>query len=254
MKCNEARRFMSPYLDSELGATKTFEVSDHLRHCPECDHRFSSERVVDDLMRHRLERDPMPAELWARITRKVSTPPWLRRLRSGPALALAATVVLAFVGTTMVNRRATVPAQPWIASLLKDAAPTDRAFVATSVGVAAARETLRADFGLRFAGNSEAGSTLAHRLELVSASSQKDAMGREFTEVRLNCCGKPVILVLARPAEDHWPQPIETTPGAAAAGGAGLRVATRELRGIRAVAVAHHPVGDVLASLQFIST
>lgn len=256
MKCNEARRFMSPYLDSELGSTKTFEVSDHLQHCPECERRFNSERAVDDLMRRRLEHDPMPAELWSRISQNVTTPLWVRRLRSGPALALAAAIVLAFVGTTMVLQSPPAPELPWVVSVLKDSAPGNQPFVGTSASLAAAKETLRADYGLRFASTVGSHSTGLHHLALVSVSKHIDAMGREFAEVRLNCCGNPVVLVLARPTEGRWPQPLNAADTADAArfmDTAGLRVATRQLPGVRAIAVGHHPVGDVLASLQIIS-
>ena len=43
MNCKEARRWMSPYIDSELGKTKTFEISEHLRYCPACAERFAAD-------------------------------------------------------------------------------------------------------------------------------------------------------------------------------------------------------------------
>ena len=61
MNCQEARRFISPYLDSELGQTKTFEVSEHLSECESCRRRFEQERSAqiktygDLIRRHRDE-------------------------------------------------------------------------------------------------------------------------------------------------------------------------------------------------------
>ena len=95
MNCHEARKWFSPYLDSELGHTKTFEVSEHLRRCDECRQRFEAERRTERLMTRKLDDGAMPAALWERIKRDVNTAPWRRMLRANTGLALAAS--LAFV-------------------------------------------------------------------------------------------------------------------------------------------------------------
>ena len=76
MNCKAVRKWMSPYLDSELDRPITFEVSEHLQDCSECAARFDAERRVDDTIRSQIERATMPAELWARVKDEVSRDSW----------------------------------------------------------------------------------------------------------------------------------------------------------------------------------
>ena len=69
MNCRDVRRWISPYLDSELDQTKTFEISEHLRVCEACAERFEKERRVDSLLVERLEAAPQLD--WNPITRRV---------------------------------------------------------------------------------------------------------------------------------------------------------------------------------------
>ncbi len=47
MKCSEARRYASPYLDSDLDDTTTFDVSRHLEGCPACARWFEAQERVE---------------------------------------------------------------------------------------------------------------------------------------------------------------------------------------------------------------
>lgn len=47
MKCQQAHVFLSPYLDSELDPTTTYEVSRHLEGCPDCAQLFGAEEVLE---------------------------------------------------------------------------------------------------------------------------------------------------------------------------------------------------------------
>ena len=46
MKCHDARKWISPYIDSELDPTKTFELSQHLENCESCKTRFGREALA----------------------------------------------------------------------------------------------------------------------------------------------------------------------------------------------------------------
>ena len=81
MKCSDARARLSAYLDSELDAGSTFEVSRHIRSCPECAARFEEERRVDEAIGARLRGETLPDEAWTTIrlavgasTRRPSSP------------------------------------------------------------------------------------------------------------------------------------------------------------------------------------
>ncbi len=77
MTCDQCRRWWSPYLDSELDASKTFEVSEHLRVCECCRSRFEGEKDLDQWMRDTLRSGggadgaggdvAMPSPLWTKL-------------------------------------------------------------------------------------------------------------------------------------------------------------------------------------------
>ncbi|HHT9118074.1 MAG TPA: anti-sigma factor family protein [Candidatus Hypogeohydataceae bacterium YC38] len=47
MNCNEVRQFINLFLDSELDARSTLEVSEHLSACESCSRRFTQERKIE---------------------------------------------------------------------------------------------------------------------------------------------------------------------------------------------------------------
>ena len=66
MKCLEAKRIMSSYLDSEVTREQMSTLQTHLESCTECWHRFRAfERTK--LVTRSLGRKPVPAELALRL-------------------------------------------------------------------------------------------------------------------------------------------------------------------------------------------
>ena len=254
MNCREARTWMSPYLDSELGPTKTFEVSEHLRTCAACERRFDRERRADQLMASRLGTTEMPGELWSRIGREVSTPRWVRSLRSPALLALAACVALAILATAVFHEGAGAPLAPPIVRAFAALTPEDRPFARRSsepsVDInAALQEAVSVPLVMAPPSDSFA----AHKLEVIEIVRQTDQRGRTYSEVRINCCGQPVLLVLAEPGDGGLPAAFRDLPrtgGPFAATFDGVNVAAHDLGGVVAVAVSRHPVADLIAHLQ----
>lgn len=56
MKCRQARIYLSPYLDSELDPTTTYEVSRHLESCTDCAQIFAGEEALERAIGERLRR------------------------------------------------------------------------------------------------------------------------------------------------------------------------------------------------------
>jgi len=197
MTCREIRRWISPYLDSELGHTKTFEISEHLRACSLCATRFEQERGVDEALADWLRRTP-PLD-WEAIEAKAMRPirvvfsPW----RLGLLAAAACVVLAAWVVWPKPARQAPpLGINDWLVEQLHEAspamqrfAPAEQMFTLASV----TRETLGVE--LSFApGRGLAG----HQIELVGVC-EKDAGGDcKVVEVRINCCGRPVMLAACR--------------------------------------------------------
>ncbi len=253
MKCQDARKWMSPYLDSELGQTKTFEVSEHLRVCPPCAARFESERQADELIRARLERDRMPAELWRRISRDLAAPRWMRVLRSRAGLALAASILVSVMGVAIWRTGLRDEARPTLVRTFVAESPSNGPFVGEADDKVRAVKTLRESFGLQFVTNLIAASSEHTSLEIVDAVRRSDASGRSFIELHLNCCGKPVLLALARPARGDLPDPLRDLSHGrdrwTGRNGA-MNVAAWKIGDVQAVAVSRHPVQHVVGTLR----
>jgi anti-sigma factor RsiW len=99
MKCDDARRFLGPYLDSGLDPTTSFEIARHLETCERCRERFDAERRVEKAIGEEFLR-PAPGDdaLWARSLARAGRRP-LRRVAAGVAAAalLAAALAVLFI-------------------------------------------------------------------------------------------------------------------------------------------------------------
>ncbi len=94
MRCEEARKYVSPYLDSELGGKTSFEIVRHLETCSSCRARFEAEEVVEKRIASVL-RQPNAGdeELWQRALEKALRRP--RRPVARVIAAIAAALLLA---------------------------------------------------------------------------------------------------------------------------------------------------------------
>ncbi len=256
MNCKEVRKWMSPYLDSELGSTKTFEVSEHLRDCTECTARFEAERRTDDLIRTRLAADiAMPAQLWRRLSHDLTAPSWVRRLREARNyLAVAACLMLALAASLVYWPQRSSQTQPWIVSRLVAQVPQDGPFPANVDDQTAAERLLRDEYHVRVAmGSTAAQAQKDHDLHLISAVKKTDGAGRAYLEVRLNCCGQPVVMAFARSETGALPVPFDIASGDGPDRPAnidGVQVASVLKDGLVVVAASQHPVRHILNAIE----
>lgn len=254
MNCQETRKWMSPYLDSELGATKTFEVGAHLSECPRCKSRFESEGKVDELIRSHLQQEEMPPDLWEGICRSVSEPLWIRRLRSPRTIALAACLALAVIGAVLMQSGSSTVQTPALVQSLLVSAPDNDPFVDTGMDQADILRLLEDRFGGRFSLAAMNESFGSHRLDFIEAVDRTDADGRAYVELRLNCCGRPVLMVLAENGAGGLPTPFAGAPhngSTASASFDDVHIATRDYGGVVAVVASRHPVEQIAGSLRF---
>lgn len=203
MNCQETRKWISPYLDSELDPTKTFEVSQHLESCEQCRDRFEKEGRADELMAAMLRREE-PFVNWAALERAISTP--RRRiavLRPRWVLAAAACVAFLLISLGEWPDR-TIAGDParWAVDELHQLSPNCEPF-ADGPGckpadiIALASEVLDCKLGFSFADGQVAG----HPITLAQANRRTSEGGVDRVQVRLNCCGFPVLLVIAARSE-----------------------------------------------------
>ncbi len=252
MNCRETRKWLSPYLDSELEQTKTFEVSEHLRVCPGCAERFEAERNAEQLVRRSLERETMPGELWQRITHDVATPPWVRRLGARTTLALAAAIVLAFLVWGVLPNRSVEASPAWLAESFVAETPDNSPFVDAHSSAARAMRTLRDALHLGMTSMPSTAARTGHfGFELISTQRLVDASGRTLVEVRLNCCGQPVLLAFAQTdaqgkssLDDMLKPTLADAPAFQH-----LNVDARRIGSVVAVALSRHPVAGILENV-----
>ena len=250
MNCREARRCLSPYLDSELDADTTFAISEHLRVCAPCRLRFEGEIHVDKLIVTGLSIGEMPDAMWRRMIQP------LRRSQRAPWRAyapLAAAAVIALVAWAGWRTIRVAPRPHWaVKEFLAETnggqpfAPTEA--VSVPAGMSMPLKPF-ADLVVNLAGEE----ALKHVVQFVRLDTVRDADGSEMVEVRLNCCGEPVIV---RAAKRDRPGRLREFLGSDEARLAALPtpgkvvVAEREIGEYVVVAVSRHPVTHLLAAMQ----
>jgi anti-sigma factor RsiW len=75
MKCEEASRFLSPYLDSELDPKTSFEISGHCEQCPSCRERFDAEQRIERSIAAELKKnEPKDQEIWRKVRARIVDP------------------------------------------------------------------------------------------------------------------------------------------------------------------------------------
>jgi len=211
MKCHDAQKWFSPYLDSELDQTKTFEVSQHLQSCTACAHRFEAERRADKLMVDSLSQGSMPDHVWTRIQGTVTHPSWKQRWLAPRSLALAACLALALTAI-MMSPRNTVQARPWLVSELAKATVSATTFPVTSAPPSKTQHDLLTQFGISLERLTPEVMRPHGDFKLVSITPRQDQQGQTYYEVRLNCCNHPVLLAISDSNAPSLPAPLADIP------------------------------------------
>ncbi|MBI3725005.1 zf-HC2 domain-containing protein, partial [bacterium] len=77
MKCHDAIRFISVYVDSELDPRTSFEIAEHLETCSSCAARFAREQELEKGLVAALNKgaDEGDDQLWARVVQAVRSEP-----------------------------------------------------------------------------------------------------------------------------------------------------------------------------------
>lgn len=203
MQCQEARKWISPYLDSELDPTKTFEVSQHLESCTPCRERFQKEGRADELIGAVLRREESFVD-WPAIERQVLAPA-RRVIPIRPKWLLAAAACVAFLLISSVDwNGSTVAAHPaqWavdeLHTLSPDCLPFPEGPGCTSDDV---NEIAEAALDCRLGIPIIDGRLAGHPVTLIQRNKRTCAAGTDRVEIRLNCCGHPVLLIVGKCAQ-----------------------------------------------------
>jgi anti-sigma factor RsiW len=103
MKCDEARKLLNPYLDSELDAKSSLEVEQHLASCTECGGLFEAEKKFDARFRDAFRRGERTATLWDAVESRLHP---ARHVISSFRWALAAAAAIALLAGVWFLRAA----------------------------------------------------------------------------------------------------------------------------------------------------
>jgi len=83
MRCQDCRRYLNPYMDSELDAKTCTDIANHLAGCEACSKRFAQEQEVEKRLVKRLQGEKMPEESWRVVLERLNAydSPGRRRVR-----------------------------------------------------------------------------------------------------------------------------------------------------------------------------
>ncbi len=196
MKCQQARRLMMVYLDSELETHVTDAVSEHLDGCDVCRERFDAEDRLERRTGALLREATMPEEEWESLLDSLGRPvtPWWRWAAAAAVLVAALSLLL--------------KSEPHQDGLLHEmmrahralAMGDERADVSAADIVGPEREAIDAFLEQRSLGVLAAAipSTIeGHPIELVGAREER-LLGQPAASVQLRCCGTPTSLFVMR--------------------------------------------------------
>lgn len=191
MNCQQARRLLMTYLDSELDARSTGEVSEHLDGCPECRQRFAAEERLERGMADALGGGAMPADEWESLEASLRRPavPWWRWAAAAAALVAALALLL--------------QTEPLQEGLLHEMMRAHRAVAAGDVALdlrTAERDAVDAfldERSLAALADGLPGTVDGHPLELVGVREER-LLGQPAVAVHLRCCGTPTSLFVLR--------------------------------------------------------
>jgi len=71
MRCSQARRLISDYIDNELGNKQTVKLEDHLQNCLQCKDLFNEMRTITSEAKHFEHLSPH-ADLWPAIRNRIA--------------------------------------------------------------------------------------------------------------------------------------------------------------------------------------
>lgn len=120
MKCRDALRLSTAYLDGELDSRRSSAVRGHLRTCTSCEHAVEDEAILRDSASELPPLDP-PPELWVGIEKRLAEEEiadagrsrlWIWWQAARPHLPIAAAAVGAAVLLSLWLIKRDTPAEP----------------------------------------------------------------------------------------------------------------------------------------------
>jgi hypothetical protein len=158
------------------------------------------------------------------------------------------------VGLMLRSPRA-APESPWLASRFAALAADDRPFPASVEQPDARPASLLQDYGIRLVlDERHSGAASGHDLRLLNAIARTDDAGNEYLEVRLNCCGKPVLMAVARSIDEVRAAPFGGLTVGTAMVIEGVNLAARQVGQSRVAVASRHSVGQIIDSLEPVAT
>ncbi|QOJ14654.1 MAG: zf-HC2 domain-containing protein [Planctomycetia bacterium] len=200
MTCAEANALLSRHLDCELDEHTAESLCAHLDACPACRCAESVQRRIDAAAARTSLGCTMPADVWNCVTRAIRSEsceagaPRILRLHGWAAVA--AVVVMAFGGWWVSGlfgpRDSVALPGSWIVAEYENAV----ASAGTFRTVAAAQDRVPLGSFQDMCLDCSAGCE-GHEVRLVSIAERVCRAGTKVVEVRLTCCGEPVVVKLA---------------------------------------------------------
>ncbi|MBK8914770.1 MAG: zf-HC2 domain-containing protein [Phycisphaerales bacterium] len=202
MTCAEAIALLSRHLDCELNEPAADALCEHLDACPACRAAEAEQRRIDAAAARASLDGTMPADVWNSVSRAVRTDSGETRaprvIRLQGWAAVAAVVVMAVGGWWISglmgqgSRDSGALPGSWIVTEYENAV----ASAGTFRTVASSQDRVPLGSFQDMCLDCSAGCK-GHEIRLVSISERICRAGMKMVEVRLTCCGEPVVVKLA---------------------------------------------------------
>lgn len=251
MRCEEFRKYLSPYIDSELDAVVCIAIADHLAQCQPCNERFNQEQEVEGLLAERLRKEEMPEAFWRAILARLDTSKNTRRSRYSikwlvpavviPVVAIALSVVFLWI---KVPERGLIPVVQGIhGKYLKEEIP---------LGPEVSWPEEFKGFSL-LSWLPQSGEFEGHQFRLIGVKSC-DINDTKAAYCVYECCRIPVSIFILRKEDLHnFPQArdmLEKSHGSVTLSRRGMNLGMIDLGEVVMCGISSHPIGSFLETFK----
>ncbi|GIW44073.1 MAG: hypothetical protein KatS3mg077_1355 [Candidatus Binatia bacterium] len=119
MTCRDFRKYISAYVDHEVGVERALELEEHIQACERCKRSLELERWSADLVRQCYPQAPCPTTLEGRIRAVLARPRRLWPVVTATTAVVAAGLLLWFA-TQLTRTEASLPRRVAVAAELYD--------------------------------------------------------------------------------------------------------------------------------------
>ncbi|HHT9119053.1 MAG TPA: zf-HC2 domain-containing protein [Candidatus Hypogeohydataceae bacterium YC41] len=253
MRCQDYRKYLSPYLDSELDARTCADIAEHLSVCLACSRFFAQEQEVERQLVKSFQKEKMPEESWRTVLGRINAydSPRPRRFRLAwlvPAVVVPTAVMVVMLifllGKAPDNTNS-------LAEALQD---RHGKYLSKEISIGPGLTWPQGFEGLTVIKHlPQSGLMGAHEVRLIGSQSCyiKDI---ECAHVMYSCCNTPVSLFILRKEDmsglKSAQRLLDKGKGSAVVNLGNTRLVMKDLREVVVCCISSHDTGELLTAFE----